>query len=126
MLAAGPMASGVSRMKAAKLAAGDFGVQAAASDVLKNNRLIAEAARRSGVASPLLDVCHALFDETVGLGHGQSDMVSVLRAIEARTDGSAAAAELPLHATESGAAPSALVYASDTGEGSGRGGRGPV
>jgi 3-hydroxyisobutyrate dehydrogenase len=85
VLDAGPMASPVSRMKAPKLLAGDFDVQAAALDVLKNNRLIAEAARASGTASPLLDVCHALFEETVSLGHGGEDMVAVLRAIEART-----------------------------------------
>ncbi|MEU1705072.1 NAD(P)-dependent oxidoreductase [Streptomyces sp. NPDC005706] len=82
---AGPMASGVSRMKAPKLRERDFGVQAAALDVLKNNRLIAEAARRAHLASPLLDACHALFEETVSLGHGGEDMVAVLRAIEART-----------------------------------------
>ncbi|GAA2278306.1 2-hydroxy-3-oxopropionate reductase [Streptomyces ruber] len=87
ILDAGPMASGVSRTKGAKLLAGDFGVQAAARDVLKNNRLIAEAARKADLASPLLDVCHALFDETVALGHGDADMVAVLHAIEARTDG---------------------------------------
>ncbi len=87
VLDAGPMASSVSRVKASKLMDRDFDVQAAALDVLKNNRLIAEAARESGVASPLLDVCHALFGEAVALGHGQSDMVAVLRAIEARTDG---------------------------------------
>ncbi|GGS21569.1 dehydrogenase [Streptomyces aureoverticillatus] len=87
VLDAGPMASGVSRMKAPKLLAGDFGVQAAALDVLTNNRLVADAARSSGVASPLLDVCHALFADTVALGHGGLDMVAVLRAIEARTDG---------------------------------------
>ncbi|GAA2542755.1 MULTISPECIES: NAD(P)-dependent oxidoreductase [Streptomyces] len=87
VLDAGPMASAVSRMKAPKLLARDFAVQAAATDVLKNNRLIAEAARKAGVASPLLDVCHALFDETVTRGHGQEDMVAVLRALEARTDG---------------------------------------
>lgn len=87
VLDAGPMASAVSRMKAPKLLARDFAVQAAALDVLKNNRLIAEAARKSALASPLLDVCHALFGETVALGHGGSDMVAVLRAIEARTDG---------------------------------------
>ncbi|MFE1297816.1 NAD(P)-dependent oxidoreductase [Streptomyces sp. NPDC058731] len=85
VLDAGPMASSVSRMKAPKLLAGDFGVQAAALDVLKNNRLIAEAARARGLASPLLDACHALFEETVALGHGGADMVAVLRAIEART-----------------------------------------
>ncbi|GAA1531975.1 NAD(P)-dependent oxidoreductase [Actinomadura kijaniata] len=86
ILDAGPMASDVSRMKAAKLLDGDLSVQAAVRDVLNNNRLIAEAARASGLASPLLDVCHALFGETVALGHGRSDMVAVLRAIEARTD----------------------------------------
>ncbi|MEU3840369.1 NAD(P)-dependent oxidoreductase [Streptomyces sp. NPDC028635] len=85
VLDAGPMASAVSRMKAPKLLAGDFAVQAAALDVLKNNRLIAEAARTRGLASPLLDACHALFEETVALGHGGADMVAVLRAIEART-----------------------------------------
>ncbi|MEV6025231.1 NAD(P)-dependent oxidoreductase [Streptomyces sp. NPDC052036] len=86
VLDAGPMASAVSRMKAPKLLARDFAVQAAAHDVLKNNRLVAEAARAAGLASPLLDVCHTLFDETVTLGHGSEDMVAVLRAIEARTE----------------------------------------
>ncbi|MGK5693266.1 NAD(P)-dependent oxidoreductase [Streptomyces sp. URMC 128] len=85
VLDAGPMASAVSRVKAPKLLARDFAVQAAATDVLKNNRLIADAARKAGLASPLLDVCHALFDETVAQGHGGEDMVAVLRALEART-----------------------------------------
>ena len=56
-------------------------------DVLKNNRLIAEAARKAGVASPLLDVCHALFGEAVALGHGGEDMVTVVHAIERRSAG---------------------------------------
>jgi 3-hydroxyisobutyrate dehydrogenase len=86
VLDAGPMASAVSRMKAPKVRTRDFAVQAAARDVLKNNQLIAEAARKAGLASPLLDVCHALFDETVAQGHGGDDMVAVLRALEARTD----------------------------------------
>ncbi|MGW3355027.1 NAD(P)-dependent oxidoreductase [Streptomyces bungoensis] len=85
VLDAGPMASAVSRMKAPKLRERDFAVQAAALDVLKNNRLIAEAARKAHLASPLLDVCHTLFEETVVQGHGGEDMVAVLRAIEART-----------------------------------------
>ncbi|MCF3960517.1 NAD(P)-dependent oxidoreductase [Streptomyces fuscigenes] len=85
VLDAGPMASAVSRMKAPKLLARDFSVQAGAVDVLKNNRLIADAARQAGLASPLLDACHALFEETVALGHGGEDMVAVLHAIEART-----------------------------------------
>ena len=87
VLDAGPMASAVSRVKAPKLLDRDFAVQAAAVDVLKNNRLIAEAARRADLASPLLDVCHALYQETVAQGHGGQDMVAVLRAIEARTEG---------------------------------------
>ncbi len=87
ILAAGPMASDVSRIKAAKLAGGDFAVQASITDVLKNNRLIAEEARRAGLASPLLDVCHALFGQTEALGHGGVDMAAVIRAIEARTEG---------------------------------------
>lgn len=85
VLAAGPMASSVSRGKAAKLVAGDFDVQASVANVLENNRLVAEAARGAGLASPLLDVCHALYGEANALGHGGSDMVAVLHAIEART-----------------------------------------
>ncbi|MFD3840685.1 NAD(P)-dependent oxidoreductase [Streptomyces sp. NPDC058642] len=86
VLDAGPMASAVSRMKAPKLLARDFAAQAAAADVLKNNLLIAEAARKADIASPLLDVCHALFGETVHQGHGGEDMVAVLHALETRTD----------------------------------------
>ncbi|MGW8955977.1 NAD(P)-dependent oxidoreductase [Streptomyces sp. NPDC055709] len=91
---AGPMASAVSRMKAPKLLARDFTVQAAAVDVLKNNRLITEAARKADIASPLLDVCHTLYGETVEQGHGGEDMVAVLRALEARTDGAPVARRL--------------------------------
>ncbi|MGW7268031.1 NAD(P)-dependent oxidoreductase [Streptomyces sp. NPDC054842] len=104
VLDAGPMASGVSRMKAPKLLTGDFTVQAAVQDVLKNNRLIAGAARRAGLASPLLDVCHALFGEAVALGHGGADMVAVLRAIEARTDTGGRSAEGPDASSGSGSA----------------------
>ncbi|HZD71435.1 MAG TPA: NAD(P)-dependent oxidoreductase [Actinomycetes bacterium] len=85
VLDAGPMASSVSRVKTPKLVAGDFAVQASSANLLENTRLIAEAARRSHLASPLLDVCHALYAETVALGHGESDAVAVIRAIEART-----------------------------------------
>ena len=85
-LNASPMASDVSRVKAPKLIGRDFTPQAAIADVLKNNRLIADAARAADIASPLLDVCHALYQETLALGHGGVDMVAVLRAIEARSD----------------------------------------
>jgi len=86
VLDAGPMASGVSRMKSPKLMERDFSVQAAVLDVLKNNEVIAQAAREAELASPLLDVCHALFAETAELGFGKDDMVAVLQAIEARTE----------------------------------------
>lgn len=86
VLDAGPMASDVSRVKLQKLVAGDYSVQAAIADVLKNNRLVAEAARAAGIASPLLDACHALYGETLALGHGREDMVAVVHALEARTD----------------------------------------
>ncbi len=85
VLATGPMASVVSRGKAAKLVEGELSPQAAVADVLKNNRLIAEAARSAGLASPLLDACHALFAETLALGHGGLDMAAVIKALEART-----------------------------------------
>jgi 3-hydroxyisobutyrate dehydrogenase len=89
VLDSGPMASGVSRVKALKLVERDFSPQAAIADVLKNNRLIAESARQSGVASPLLDVCHTLFGEAQALGDGRLDMAAVIRAIEVRTAGEA-------------------------------------
>jgi 3-hydroxyisobutyrate dehydrogenase len=85
VLDAGPLASDVSRVKAAKLVAQDFAAQASISNVLQNVRLIAEAAREAGIASPILDACHALYGETQALGLGSEDMVAVIRAIEQRT-----------------------------------------
>ena len=79
-----PMASEVSRAKAAKLAAADFIPHAKASDVLMNNRLILHSARISDVATPLLDVCGALYGETADSGFGMEDMIAVVKAIEAR------------------------------------------
>jgi 3-hydroxyisobutyrate dehydrogenase len=87
VLDAGPMASAVSRAKVGKLVAADFEVQASIADVHYNSRLVAAAARQAGIASPLLDISEALFDDTERLGHGQLDMAAVVRAIEARTDG---------------------------------------
>ncbi|SEM06310.1 NAD(P)-dependent oxidoreductase [Streptacidiphilus jiangxiensis] len=84
VLGAGPMASDVSRVKAEKLTKGEFSVQAGILDVLKNNRLIVDAARAAGIASPLLDVCEALYAETAELGHGGADMAAVVHALDAR------------------------------------------
>lgn len=85
VLNAGQMASAISAVKVAKLVDGDFEVQASIRDVLYNNRLIADAARAAGIASPLTDVCADLYAETVELGHGELDMAAVIRAVEART-----------------------------------------
>jgi 3-hydroxyisobutyrate dehydrogenase len=84
VLDAGPMASDVSRIKAAKLLGRDFGVQASLRDVLFNNRLVAAAARGAGVPSPVLDACHALYEEAFTLGYGAEDMAAVVKALEAR------------------------------------------
>jgi 3-hydroxyisobutyrate dehydrogenase len=91
VLDAGPMASSVSKVKLAKLVDEDTAPQACITDVLKNSRLVAEQAHRAGVASPLLDICDRLFAETEAQGRGREDMISVIRAIEARTRGASGA-----------------------------------
>jgi 3-hydroxyisobutyrate dehydrogenase len=83
-LDAGQMASDISRVKLGKLRAGDLTAQASLADVLKNSRLVVEEARAVGAASPLLDVCTALYGEAVAAGLGGIDMIGVLRAIKAR------------------------------------------
>ena len=85
VLNAGQLASPVARVKSAKVINGDWSAQAAVADVLMNTDLIASAARVSGTASPLLDMCRILFQETAGLGHAELDMVAVQHAISART-----------------------------------------
>jgi 3-hydroxyisobutyrate dehydrogenase len=85
VLDASPMASDVSRVKAAKLASYDFAAQATIPNVLESTTLIAEAARAAHIASPLLDVCHALYAEADALLDNDLDMIGVIRAIEKRT-----------------------------------------
>ena len=85
VLDASPMASDVSRVKAAKIAAHDFAAQAVIANVLENTRLITEAARTARVASPLLDSCHSLYAEADASGETDLDMVAVIRTIERRT-----------------------------------------
>ncbi|MGW2963873.1 NAD(P)-dependent oxidoreductase [Streptomyces sp. NPDC001220] len=82
----GQLGSGVTRVKVPMLAAHDFTVQAATSDAYTSTRLIADAARAAGIATPLLDLSSDLYGESVRLGNGRLDMSSVLTAIEARTD----------------------------------------
>ncbi len=83
-LDAGPMASAVSTLKLAKLVERDFETQAAVRDVHTNTRLVADAARAVGAASPLLDVTRELFREAEDSGAGPLDMAAVVTALENR------------------------------------------
>ena len=85
LLGAGPLSSDLLRMKAPKLVARDFTVQASIANVLESHRLITDAAREADIALPLLDTCHALYKEASSLGLGETDVVAVLRAIEERS-----------------------------------------
>ncbi|MFY3985936.1 NAD(P)-dependent oxidoreductase [Achromobacter xylosoxidans] len=82
---AGPMDCDFTRVKLPKFISRDFSVQAATSDAYNSTSLIAAAARRAGIASPLLDLSRALYGESVELGNGRLDMTSVIEAIETRT-----------------------------------------
>ncbi len=86
ILGAGQMASPIMRVKAPKLAHEDFTAQAAIADVLKNARLVATEAAAAGLASPLIEICQALYEETFRLGLGDADMAAVVKALEARTE----------------------------------------
>lgn len=82
----GPMACDVTRVKIPMFMERDFSVQAATSDALASTRLIANEARAAGMVSPLLDLSSDLYGESVRLGNARLDMVSVIEAIEARTE----------------------------------------
>ena len=72
-------------MKAPKLMARDFTVQAAVAALMDGLHLIAYAARETGTALPLLDVCCELYAEASSMGLGRSDIVTVVRAIKRRS-----------------------------------------
>ena len=86
VLNSGPMASSVSRIKLAKLIAGDYSPQAAIADALNSTRLITDAARESHAVCDLIRVCMEQYQETFDLGYGGEDMVAAIRAIEARSN----------------------------------------
>ena len=86
VLLGGPLASPLLRAKLGKLLAEDFSPQAAITDVAKNTGLITAAARAVGAATPLADVCHELFEESVALGEGAADLIAVLAAHRNRAD----------------------------------------
>ncbi len=80
----GPMSSSLMRTKLQKLLEQDFAAQATIHNVLENVRLISLTARDTGVASPLLDVCHALYGEAHASGLDGADMIAVIQAIDRR------------------------------------------
>lgn len=82
VLDAGPMASAVSTVKLAKLVRADFAVQASAADVLYNARLIDGQCAESGVELPLMDEALGLLERAVRAGHGDEDMVAVIRVLD--------------------------------------------
>lgn len=81
----GPMACDVTRVKIPKLVERDFSVQAATADALTSCQLISDAARAADIASPLLDLSLMLYEESVDLGNGRLDMMTVIQSIEKRT-----------------------------------------
>lgn len=85
VLNAGPMASSVSRIKLAKLIAGDYSPQAAIADALNSTRLITQAAQRSYAACDLIHACMKQYEETFDLGYGSQDMVAVIHTIQTRS-----------------------------------------
>ncbi|MBG6059994.1 3-hydroxyisobutyrate dehydrogenase-like beta-hydroxyacid dehydrogenase [Cryobacterium sp. MP_M5] len=86
VLSAGPMDSALARTKTDKLRVGDFEVQAAITDVIKNADLVAHAARDAGVSAPIIDICADLYHQTDDAGWGQLDMVAVVKAYQQRSD----------------------------------------
>ncbi len=81
---AGQMSSTISRAKLPMLVSGEFPVAAALSDVLMNCRLVADAARSSGTAAPLMAASEELFAEAEAMGLGGQDMAAVVHAIAQR------------------------------------------
>lgn len=79
VLEASPMDSPIARVKAAKIVAGDESPQAAISDVVKNCRLVLDAAREAGATTPIIDLVADLYEATAASGHADADMVAVAR-----------------------------------------------
>lgn len=80
VLDAGPMASTVSRAKLDKLVRNDFSPQAAIRDVATIAELVLAECARSGVDTPLVRQCAALYRSAARSGHGDLDMAAVIHA----------------------------------------------
>jgi 3-hydroxyisobutyrate dehydrogenase len=81
----GPMASEVSKAKLARLVADDdAATDAAIRDVRTIARLVADQARDSHAAAPIIDHCVDLFRAALELGAGERDMAAVVDMVAAR------------------------------------------
>lgn len=87
VLAASPMASNVSQVKAGKLASGDWQPQATVADVLRNIDLVTDAAGAAGAFAPLLGICRSLYSQGVALNCADLDMVAVSEVLRAQETG---------------------------------------
>lgn len=79
VIGAGQLRSDVAVGKLAKMIRQDFAPQAAIADVCKNARLVADAARRVGATSPLLDESRRRFEAVLARGDGDLDMAAVAK-----------------------------------------------
>lgn len=77
VLDAGPMASEVSRAKAAKIAHGDFEAQAAIADVATIATLVRAQAEEAGTPAPLIALAQAVFARALDAGFGPHDMAAI-------------------------------------------------
>jgi 3-hydroxyisobutyrate dehydrogenase len=78
VLDAGPMSSPVSRSKTATLRDDDLAAQASIADVLKNARLVEDAAEAVGAAHPLTRESRRLYEAALAAGRGEEDMIGVI------------------------------------------------
>ena len=84
VLDGGQMSSTISRAKTLKVVQGDLSAQASIADVLKNARLVENAALTAGSAHPLIRASRELYEEAVAQGYGDLDMIGVRAALDAR------------------------------------------
>jgi 3-hydroxyisobutyrate dehydrogenase len=115
VLNGGQIASDISRVKVPQLVARDFAVHAAIADVLKNNRLIVDAAREAGIASPLTDTCHSLYQQAFDLGHDGAHLVPGRSGVNWDKDAVPAGQEVTPCCDPTGSTPAGMPYREPAG-----------
>jgi 3-hydroxyisobutyrate dehydrogenase len=72
---------GYAHIKGEQIIAGEFPPSFPVAGAAKDLRLIVEAAERSGVKLPMLEVVRRQFESAVEAGHGDEDMAAVFRVV---------------------------------------------